>query len=241
MTSSYEINANKGMMPKLFLIGIIAIIAFESLLSINFTIYKNFASFMIINMILCLSLCFGLSKIFKQKQFTNGESSDKLNDVGLRLILNKATNSFTNKFSESKWLLYFGIILGIIINNNITQTQSGDDPYKYDKNLKISNDDYVNDKKFTGKNLDFNQQYGKGLISGFMSKFKNLFLKNIDLQTVSCKPNSIPLYLLNLVIVISLVLIALYTSVIIFSEQIVTYLIALLFMGIIISQIFKKK
>ena len=74
-----------------------------------------------------------------------------------------------------------------------------------------------------------------------MSKFKNLFLKNIDLQTVSCKPNSIPLYLLNLVIVISLVLIALYTSVIIFSEQIVTYLIALLFMGIIISQIFKKK
>ena len=73
-----------------------------------------------------------------------------------------------------------------------------------------------------------------------MNKFKNLFIKNMNLQTVSCKPNSVPLYLLNLVIVISLVLIALYASVIIFSEQIVSYMIALIFIGIIISKIFEK-
>ena len=40
-----EINAKKGMMPKLFLVGIIVIIAFESLLSINFTIYINCDSY----------------------------------------------------------------------------------------------------------------------------------------------------------------------------------------------------
>ena len=101
-------------------------------------------------------------------------------------------NKFWNKYyKENPWAFYTVIILGIIVNNAITTSQTESDPF-------------MNNKKYSKKEYDdsseFKNQYGKNLVSSILSRINNLFSSNFEIDFIVCKPRTT--YIINLLIII---------------------------------------
>ena len=169
----------------LFLVIVIGIQVIPGLKMGNIIPNANWpiSTFMIINFILSGILCWQSKRFFEIKENGAPKPSKMKNII----------NFGTKYYKENPWAFYTVIILGIIVNNAITTSQTESDPF-------------MNNKKYSKKEYDdsseFKNQYGKNLVSSILSRINNLFSSNFEIDFIVCKPRNSILYIINLLIII---------------------------------------